>query len=49
MPEYKVIGHKKDDPCPKCEHESFCADCGVCSHCGHCATPALDKSEGDDD
>lgn len=31
----RVVGHKRDQPCPKCEQPRFCDDCGTCEGCGH--------------
>lgn len=33
---YKVIAHRREQPCPGCGHASFCEDCGVCEQCGFC-------------
>lgn len=36
---YEVVPHKKDNPCPHCNQDSFCRDCGVCSNCNFCSKP----------
>jgi hypothetical protein len=36
---YKVVGHRKTEPCPRCKTSSFCIDCGVCSSCHFCCDP----------
>jgi len=39
MKGYKVLGHDKDNPCPKCGERAYCKDCGVCTSCGHTVKP----------
>lgn len=37
---YKVIGHRRKEPCPLCKKRRFCDDCSCCEACGF-ATPAV--------
>lgn len=38
---YRVIGHSRDNPCPRCKKRRFCDDCGLCEACGF-ASPEVD-------
>lgn len=30
---YKVIMHRRGQPCPMCKAAAFCDDCGMCEKC----------------
>lgn len=31
---YRVLGHRREQPCPLCKRNAFCDDCGICEKCG---------------
>lgn len=31
--QYRVIGHSRDNPCPRCSQSAYCDDCGFCEAC----------------
>jgi membrane protease subunit (stomatin/prohibitin family) len=33
----KVIGHRRNELCPRCARQEFCDDCGVCAACSFAA------------
>ncbi len=30
---YRVLGHRREQPCPLCKQSKFCDDCGICEGC----------------
>ena len=39
---YKVIGHVREQVCPRCKKPAFCEDCGLCEACKFIA-PDVDQ------
>lgn len=39
---YRVIGHQKDQICPRCRAPQFCDDCACCAACKFCAPKVMD-------
>lgn len=36
---YRIIGHRREQPCPACKKPAFCDDCGLCQDCNFTPPP----------
>ena len=42
---YRVVGHQKNEPCPRCNKRTFCVDCGVCRACHFCEPDEVERAD----